>query len=252
MRTITDERTTASVLADMMPRDYGDADTVQVAGDYFTLNTRKYLEDRLEFLPEWQARFEAWRDEHSDDWTPHLRDVADFLEFMGYEEGKDYRITNTYNSECNLEDTLQYVELVSEQGSTYGFDSYHADVIIMSVHQGGDVRGNYGAPHFFEPTVEVFGYDVADASVWCDWEPEAPQGETLPDMPPVTDDWRDKHRFELMGGVDVCDGLGDFVELTSEPMTDENGEPGDYVMACPACLEAGRVTPLQFFLPHPC
>lgn len=246
--TTTDERTTTDVLDCMMPRDYGDEDTVQVTRDYFTLNTRRYLEDRLEFLPDWQDKFEAWRDEHSDDWTPHLVDVANFLDFLGYEEGVHYRVINTYNGECLLDDTLQYVELVSDM--TERFDPYHVDVIILSVHQGGDVRGNYGAPHFFEPTVEAFGYDVADAEAWCEWEPDAPQDETLPDLPPVTDDWRDLHRFTIYGAVDMTDALGNTVDLVSEPLVDEDGEPGDYVLACPACLDRGRVSPLTFGLPY--
>ena len=78
----------------------------------------------------------------------------DMEEFAG--QYKEKQTVNTYNGECLLSQTLQYVTFSWE-------DKYF---LILQIHNGCDVRGGYTAPYIFE--VDEPYLSVANCAVSCE------------------------------------------------------------------------------------
>ena len=79
-------------------------------------------------------------------------------------------VINTYNGECNLDQTLQYLVLtIKEVPDVYveNFGLEYDTLVLLQIHNGADVRGGYTPPRIFSETEEAFGYDVADANLGC-------------------------------------------------------------------------------------
>ena len=62
-------------------------------------------------------------------------------------QGETTRIINTYNDDCILSQTLQFI--------TVG-DTYKYDVIALSIHNGADVRGGYTDYKIFNIDTDTF------------------------------------------------------------------------------------------------
>lgn len=127
-----------------------------------TVSAYHFCKERLDFNPEFNARFEefAKRPEFDDDgwltiieaWLESLEEEYDVTSFYG--EGKP-DCCNTYNSENNLSQTLQfYVFELYEKGSFHR-GSPAESLCVLQVHGGCDVRGGYTSPKVFTTT----GYD---------------------------------------------------------------------------------------------
>lgn len=104
---------------------------------YVTINTFRWLESRLDYAHDMQARFDAFA-EASD--APWLVDMEDFAEKMhdgfGYDEVQS---VNTYNYDSLLDEVLQWTEF------TYEDERY----VLLQYHGGCDVRGGYTAPKVY-------------------------------------------------------------------------------------------------------
>jgi hypothetical protein len=93
----------------------------------------------------------AVESEEVNPWSPS--DLEDWVE--RHADPHTVWTCNTYNNECLLGQTLQYV--------TFTVDS--EQYVLLQIHQGADVRGGYTAARLFRSTVEYFGSDVAEYHV---------------------------------------------------------------------------------------
>jgi len=57
------------------------------------------------------------------------------------------RVINTFNEECSLTQTLQFITLG---------DTYDSNIIALSIHNGADVRGGYTDYKIFEIETDLF------------------------------------------------------------------------------------------------
>lgn len=113
------------------------------------VNTLEYLEDETDHLIEWinQDPYEYWK-------NPNGRCISSMdtiEEYMAKNYANDdislvYH-TNTYNGDCSLSQTLQYISVG---------DTYDCDVIALSIHNGADVRGGYTDYKLFKINCESF------------------------------------------------------------------------------------------------
>ena len=139
----------------MIDAQYGDV----------TVSAIRWLEDRVTFDPDMDAKYQAFVSERAD--TGHLDDMMSFaesLEGTGLYGDGDPMTVNTYNHECVLSQTLQFVY----------FEHDHTSYVILQVHGGCDVRGGYTAPRVFETDEMIFYFSQVDARcVECEatWDP---------------------------------------------------------------------------------
>jgi hypothetical protein len=113
------------------------------------VNTLEYLEDETNHLIEWinQDSYEYWK-------NPNGRCISSMYTIEEY-MAKNYANDdislvygcNTYNGDCSLSQTLQYVSVG---------DTYDCDVIALSIHNGADVRGGYTDYKLFKINCESF------------------------------------------------------------------------------------------------
>lgn len=102
------------------------------------------------------------------------------LEFIENENlGIDYRATeidNTYNNENDFSSNFQWQVFYPADAGDW---LYASDVFVaIEVHQGGDVRGNYGAVRVYRAD------DLADSGFfdWClGWSANYSNGEEVPE-----------------------------------------------------------------------
>ena len=139
-----------------------------------------HLVDSLEYLDQANQDLAAWvaADPYHWDKNPEgrcLSSMNDAERYMslyhGFGDGDngknlDARVGNTYNGECDLTQTLQYV---------YLGDTYDCDIIALSIHNGADVRGGYTNYKIFR----------IDPDMFYDWYLEP---DRILDDP---DDWKD-------------------------------------------------------------
>ena len=73
--------------------------------------------------------------------------MYDIEQYMKEKYELEPRVINTYNGECSLTQTLQFVALG---------DTYDSDIIALSIHNGADVRGGYTDYKIFKICVDTF------------------------------------------------------------------------------------------------
>lgn len=113
-----------------------------------THNVYHWLNERLDFSPTWQARFDAFVESKGEDdrssWPLLMEEFFDDLREKGHEvcgiygEGGPLTV-NTYNHTSLLSQTIQFTY------ATVDGDG----VILLQIHGGADVRGGYTAPKAF-------------------------------------------------------------------------------------------------------
>lgn len=128
-------------------------------GMQVTLNTFHYLAARLEYCQSMSDDFDHFNDTRSD-WEHWGITIAAWLESLGIDQTSG---DNTYNSENALSDDFQY--------STFEYED--ETYVILQVHLGGDIRGNYSRPAVFQFTDQDYFYDWSRVSmsagdVWFD------------------------------------------------------------------------------------
>ena len=149
-----------------------------------TVSLYHWMNVNLEFDPEMQARLDALAQEMPDESWLGLQEAFAANEHELAGGCKEPHVVNTYNNcdDWDLTQVLQYVELYTD-------DDYEPTHLIVSVHQGCDVRGGYGAPKCFKLVEEYytalesarvrtlsageFYWDYQDGG-WGDCETESP------------------------------------------------------------------------------
>ena len=115
-----------------------------------------HLVDSLEYLNQANKDLAAWvaADPYRWDKNPDgrcLSSLNDAERYMSitHRTDLDTRVGNTYNGECDLTQTLQFV---------YLGDTYDCDIIALAIHNGADVRGGYTNYRIFRIDPDMF-YD---------------------------------------------------------------------------------------------
>lgn len=138
-------------------------------GDEFrpdvTFNLFHWMTDVLDYDPDMDAAWQAYAEEHRKDeyeWCI-MRDFADHLREQGHEVTGLYGSgepmeCNTYNGECLLSQTLQFVWLEIDQTA----------YMLVQVHGGCDVRGGYTDAVLFEADESALYW--TDATIYADGE----------------------------------------------------------------------------------
>jgi hypothetical protein len=131
-----------------------------------TLNVYHWLADRLTLSKSMDQKFRRFcaKPEHADEsyfalvglWLEHLSKGENKPRGL-YGEGAPMTV-NTYNGEDLLSQTIQYTYFVLD------FQAY----VVMSIHNGCDVRGGYTRPRVFEVSGEETSiFDNARATIYC-------------------------------------------------------------------------------------
>jgi hypothetical protein len=117
-----------------------------------------YLTNMLEFdedAEKMNKKFEQYM-EHSED--SYLADMETFADQLA----DNKLVRNTYNQECVLDQSIQFV-------IPYDDDFYDAEYIILSIHNGCDIRGGYTKPVIFKlPAFDYFLMGLRDVSANID------------------------------------------------------------------------------------
>jgi hypothetical protein len=96
------------------------------------------------------------------------------MEGFAQEQNKNTSVVNSYNGECDLTQTIQFVEF---EWGEYG-DKY----VLLQIHGGCDVRGGYSSPVAYKLRDYVEGlYDWNVRDYWCDvvsWDEDGNNNET--------------------------------------------------------------------------
>jgi len=112
-----------------------------------------HLVESCEFAERETMNFENWINEDRFSYeNPEGRcpgSMGDAEDYMSMRYDKEARTINTYNGECDLSQTIQFV---------YVGDTYDCDVIALSIHNGCDVRGGYTDYKLFRIEQDYF-YD---------------------------------------------------------------------------------------------
>lgn len=152
-------------------------------GVEFTINLWHWINEKLEYDPDMQRRFTAFsnrKDQRDNHW---LGNMEAFVEHLGQKAGEDSRfggiygdgepvVVNSYNGECNLSQTIQFIYWEDQDG----------DHVLLQVHQGCDVRGGYSAPKAFTCREELSVFDLARGSIRCTGDNRNTQQQDLPGM----------------------------------------------------------------------
>jgi len=103
-----------------------------------------HLVESCEFAERETMYFENWIDEdkyhYIDNPEGRTNELESVDEYMTERFGQEARCINSYNDECDLSQTIQFV---------YVGDIYDNDMIALSIHNGCDVRGGYTDYKFF-------------------------------------------------------------------------------------------------------
>ena len=113
------------------------------------VNSLEYLENGTDDLIEWISQDPYSYRENPDGRCISSMDTIE--EYMAKNYANDdislVHHTNTYNGDCSLSQTLQYISVG---------DTYDCDVIALSIHNGADVRGGYTDYKLFKINCESF------------------------------------------------------------------------------------------------
>lgn len=128
-------------------------------------NVYHFLVDKTEFDEEMNDRFHNFcQNDPENEFIPWIQSMEKFVKKLEedgepisglYGRGHPF-IHNTYNGECNLSQTLQFMYFELD-GQPY---------VILQIHGGCDVRGGYTVPRVFKADESIFF--VADGGIRCD------------------------------------------------------------------------------------
>lgn len=87
----------------------------------------------------------------------------------GVADDASQAISYTYNGENLLDQDVQFLSFwvgeIPEGWSSVPFPT--GNIVLLQAHNGADARGGMSAPKIFEALEEAFGYDTADAMLYC-------------------------------------------------------------------------------------
>jgi hypothetical protein len=121
---------------------------------YYEKSTFHHLADSCIYLPNENADLVEWIEQDQYHWAdnPEGRSLNCMYDIERYMLLKtqyqlEPRVINTFNEECSLTQTLQFITLG---------DTYDSNIIALSVHNGADVRGGYTDYKIFEIETDLF------------------------------------------------------------------------------------------------
>ncbi len=138
-----------------------------------THRTFHWLTERLQFSQKWQSAFDEYVAENDKDgrepWLALMEGFFEALAEKGHEVCRPYDSVrgdpvsltdNIYNHECLLDQTLQFT-CAEVDG---------AEVVLLQIHGGADVRGGYTAPKAFTGNgySDWAIFDYGRATISCD------------------------------------------------------------------------------------
>lgn len=177
---------------------------LDITGGYidYTRNLYHFLSENLEYAPKMQKRFDRFIEKRED--TYYLQDMQDFAEAIKakglYGEGAGF-IVNSYNGECNLSQTIQFMYF-EDNGAAY---------VLLQVHNGCDVRGGYTSPKAFSVEDESF-LSLADGYLYCknghNWQTDDcynwySGGEGNDIKNDMLEELRDENKVECSEGIEA-------------------------------------------------
>tara|TARA_R110000764_G_scaffold58016_1_gene126157 strand:+ start:24 stop:608 length:585 start_codon:yes stop_codon:yes gene_type:complete len=117
-----------------------------------TVSVFHHLVDSCTYLDEENKHLKEWINQDAYNWSDNpegrcassLEDIDNYMSET-YELRTD--CINTYNDECDLSQTLQFIRLG---------DIYDCNIIALSIHNGADVRGGYTDYKIFEIDEDFF------------------------------------------------------------------------------------------------
>lgn len=134
-------------------------------------------------------------------------DIEDTIKVIGEESGySKMKMINTYNYECHLSQTIQFMLFDDGYGNTY---------VCLQIHNGCDVRSGYTLPKIFyvkEP--EYFITGTADARVTCgcrDYNYYGPDCIETYDCVNVDDEYIFNHTYVDDNGDLRCKDCGELL-----------------------------------------
>jgi hypothetical protein len=139
------------------------------SGIEVTHNLYHWLAERLTYDPEMDDKFQKFSELPENAEKNWFENVEDFLEEIGAE---NVDTINTYNREDALSQTIQYTRF------TVGDTLY----ILLMVHGGCDVRGNYSTPVVFTENEPYLLFDNARAMISCNQSDVDPDQLLLPSI----------------------------------------------------------------------
>ena len=125
---------------------------------YYVKSTFHHLIDSCTYLPYENEKLFDWVNEDKYHYSNNpegrsldcLYDIEKYMElrfFDDFDHSRGTEVTNTFNHECSLDQTLLYI--------TVG-DTYECDRIALSIHNGADVRGGYTDYKIFKIEPDLF------------------------------------------------------------------------------------------------
>ena len=138
-----------------------------------TLNVYHWLAERLEYAPEIQTQFDQFVSQDDERRSHSIGDMEDFVAELGglgiYGEGNPITV-NTYNHECLLSQTLQYIYWEIDDEA----------FVLLQIHGGCDVRGGYTLARAFAVIGdEMAFFDDANCYLYADDETRLKDDKTL-------------------------------------------------------------------------
>lgn len=109
-----------------------------------TINLYAWLDDNFTLDKNTDARLQRWIKNHDETWLESLENFAEHDATQMY-GGQPALIFNSYNSETDLSQPIQYATYTSKDAE---------EVWLISVHGGCDIRGGYSKPRAFNPNNE--------------------------------------------------------------------------------------------------
>ena len=137
------QRNQKKTLSDFESEPYETIEDEDSDYPYRELSVFHHLSETLEYQETRTEDFNRWIAEEDRDNT--LTDAEDYLsEFYNYST----TIVNSYNEECDLSQVIQFV----------AGRIFEDDLILLSIHNGADVRGGYTDYRVFKVIDESFYY----------------------------------------------------------------------------------------------
>lgn len=129
-----------------------------------TISLAAWMDAHLEYAPDMQAQYDEWVEAHED--SDQVSDLALMEEFADELFAKNTlrqsdpapQAHNSYNSDCDLSQTIQFVQFNWED------ESY----VLLRVHGGCDVRAGYTSPKAYRVYEGTAMFDWCVNGYWID------------------------------------------------------------------------------------
>jgi hypothetical protein len=196
----------------------------------------------MEYAPDMQRVYSRWYNSEAGEWG--IEPFVEYLQSKGWTVkgycGEDVYPVNTYNGESALDGVFLYAYLEAESPS--GLTNFGG--IMLSTHNGCDVRGGYSGFKFFS-SWDYPVNDVAHVVLRCSGPEIAPEEPTqgilplegLPERDMRCHAWESYdagYRFRPADGWDDCAPHNTDITAATAPV-ETLGDYGRGELRCPVC-----------------